>query len=106
MSKIEQLETLVAQQAAVIEQMRKALQGLVKNDGVDAFYHLDKGIGTATVSGRCWLRAREAATLQPCPEVLNKGRADAVAKFAKHVDDYEVDKLAAVYIKRIEQEEA
>ena len=48
----------------------------------------------------------DALALQPCPEVLNKVRADAVAKFAKHVDDYEVDKLAAVYIKRIEQEEA
>lgn len=109
----EQLRAELAAAQAVIEQMREALHGLVKNDGVDAFYHLDKGIGTATVSGKCWLSAREALTLQPCPEILNKVRADAVREAAEDIEFGPITCVRAkivdrlnTFAQRIEQGEA
>lgn len=65
MSKIEQLETIVAQQAAVIEQMREALERCTKFTQEDY----------------------AALALQPCPEVLNKVRAEAVREFVKPYSD-------------------
>ena len=59
-------DELIAQQAAVIEQMREALRAMV-------VCARDEGKGLRI--------ADEALALKPCPEVLNKVRADAVMKF-------------------------
>lgn len=93
---LEQQVELNLQQAAVIEAMRDKLISIneywnrAHNQiaAVDACYHAIR-------------TAEEALSLQPCPEVLNKVKADAVAKFAKYADDYEVDQLAAEYIQRL-----
>ena len=47
---------LIAQRDALLE----ALRALVRNEGLDAYSHLDKGIGTATAAGQRWLNARAA----------------------------------------------
>lgn len=36
----------------------EALRALVRNEGLDAYSYLDKGIGTATAAGQRWLNAR------------------------------------------------
>ena len=38
----------------------EALRALVRNEGLDAYSYLDKGIGTATAAGQRWLNARAA----------------------------------------------
>lgn len=76
------------QQAAVIEQLRSAFRSVI----------YDEGYGPIAEKMKI---AEEALALKPCPEVLNKVKADAVARFAKYADDYEVDKLSAVYIQRL-----
>ena len=45
---------LRAQRDALLE----ALRALVRNEGLDAYSYLDKGIGTATAAGQRWLNAR------------------------------------------------
>ena len=72
---IAKLETLVAQQAAVIEQMREAMKVLrLKTDPKYG-----------------WPIINKALALQPCPEVMNKVRADA-RRQALHdaADDFEI----------------
>ena len=64
---IAELEEQIKQQAAVIEQMREALKEL--NELLP--------VGTTIA----------ALALQPCPEVLNKVRADAVRKAFKLMMD-------------------
>lgn len=82
------------QQAAVIEAMREAL---LRSYGCYPPPYSREPIA---------IMARQALALQPCPEVLNKVKADAVAKFARYADDYEVDKLAAEYIQILLKGEA
>jgi hypothetical protein len=54
----------------------EALRALVENEGLEAFAYLDKGIGTATASGKRWLAARRAlASLQP----VTQAKSEAVA---------------------------
>jgi hypothetical protein len=43
-----------------LDALRAALAALVENEGLDAFVHLDSGIGTASASGKRWLAARAA----------------------------------------------
>lgn len=43
------------------EALRTALLGLVRNEGLEAFSNLDRGIGAKTASGQRWLKAREIA---------------------------------------------
>jgi hypothetical protein len=57
-------QELIKQQAAVIEQMREALEEIRAGKFDDFSYDI----------------ARHALTLQPCPEVLAKVKADAVEK--------------------------
>ena len=73
-----ELEEQIKQQAAVIEQMREASLFFIgwaeRNamwDKCDSSYYL----------------AKKASALQPCPEVLNKVRADAVRKAFKLMMD-------------------
>lgn len=65
------LEEQVAQQAAVIEQIRKALTV------VDVSYFMNTN-HQKVVS--------KALALQPCPEVLNRVRADAVREAAESLN--------------------
>ena len=51
-----QIADLEAQRDALLE----ALRALVRNEGLDAYSYLDKGIGTATAAGQRWLNARAA----------------------------------------------
>ncbi len=86
------------QQAAVIEQMREWIE--------EATHSLDcaKGMAQSRFNEtpiECVCFKSKALALQPSAEVLAKVKADAVAKFAKYADDYEVDKLAAEYIQRL-----
>lgn len=53
---VEPVATLTAQRDALLE----ALRALVRNEGLDAYSYLDKGIGTATAAGQRWLNARAA----------------------------------------------
>ncbi|MBK8467634.1 MAG: hypothetical protein IPL32_17610 [Chloracidobacterium sp.] len=91
-----ELEALVAQQAAVIEQMREALQVAERNNP-------DKVLVTVF---------SKALALQPCPEVLNKVRADAVRELYNWYMDQDVfDHLGEAAIEtfiaqRIEKGEA
>lgn len=64
---IAELEEQIKQQAAVIEQMRQALQ-LCRSP----MYCHASNTGDNAFDKLC-----SALTLQPCPEVLNKVRADA-----------------------------
>ena len=52
------------ERARVAERQRDALlevlRALVRNEGLDAYSYLDKGIGTATAAGQRWLNARAA----------------------------------------------
>lgn len=92
---LEQQVELNLQQAAVIEQMRGALREFYEYESAN---ENDQSLIDCE---RVWEKAEKALALQPCPEVLNKVKADAVARFAKYADDYEVDKLSAVYIQRL-----
>lgn len=59
----EQLKAMLEQQAAVIEQMREALKRallVMTEDGVSKYYQLTTH------------QMKEALSLQPCPEMLNK----------------------------------
>lgn len=48
---------------------REALAALVENEGQDAYWLLDKGIGTETDSGKRWLAARAALAAPEVPAV-------------------------------------
>ena len=50
------LTQMLAQRDALLE----ALRALVRNEGLDAYVYLDKGIGTETAAGQRWLNARAA----------------------------------------------
>lgn len=89
LANIIELEKQLAQQAAVIEQMREALQAMV-------ICARDEGKGLRI--------ADEALALQPCPEVLNKVRADAMKQFAKAMCTYGY--VVEDYIKTVEKGEA
>jgi hypothetical protein len=72
----ERLEARVAQQAAVIEQIREALETssvAVKLAGWEGDF--------------AYTNAMKVLALQPCPEVLNKVRANAVRKAFKLMMD-------------------
>ena len=73
---IAELEEQIKQQSAVIEQMRKSLYKLACLGNGDTF---GNSIGNEI--------AQQALALQPCPEVLNKVRADAVRKAFKLMMD-------------------
>lgn len=45
---------------AQLNALLEALRALVRNEGLDAYSYLDKGIGTATAAGQRWLNARAA----------------------------------------------
>ena len=51
-----ELRRLHAQRDALLE----ALRALVRNEGLEPYSYLDKGIGTATAAGQRWLNARAA----------------------------------------------
>lgn len=88
-----ELEALVAQQAAVIEQMREALQVAERNNP-------DKVLVTVF---------SKALTLQPCPEVLNKVRADAVREVINSIKGHacsEITRKALDFADLIENGEA
>ena len=53
---VSRIADLEAQRDALLE----ALRALVRNEGLDAYSYLDKGIGTATAAGQRWLNARAA----------------------------------------------
>ena len=55
-AELRRLLAVETQRDALLE----ALKGLVRNEGLDAYSHLDKGIGTATAAGQRWLNARAA----------------------------------------------
>ena len=61
-------DELIKWQAAVIEQMREAVETFLKQ-----YPHMAKGY------------LIDALDLQPCPEVLNKVRADAVTAFGNWI---------------------
>lgn len=63
------------QQAAVIEQMRSVM--------LEAKYAVETIDGTTVEAEAIHDKYMEALTLQPCPEVLNKVRADAVREAAE-----------------------
>lgn len=89
---IVELEDKIKQQAAVIEQMREALDVLrLKTDPKYG-----------------WPIINKALALQPCPEVLNKVRADAIrdglAAWENTVEP--IYKFMNDYAQRIEQGEA
>lgn len=98
-----ELETLVAQQAAVIEQMVGVLKAY---DGSHSIDQWDENL----MPSRAWDKARvKALALQPCPEVLNKVRADAVREACKQLDPagtWGIRRNFADYADRIEQGEA
>lgn len=50
------LTQMLTQRDALLE----ALRALVRNEGLDAYVYLDKGIGTETAAGQRWLNARAA----------------------------------------------
>lgn len=54
------LRAEVEKRKPLTDELLAALTRLVENEGLDAFLHLDKGIGTATNAGRRWLAARAA----------------------------------------------
>lgn len=101
--KIKQLETLVAQQAAVIEQMRETLEQFAQAD-------LNSGncASLEVATKRIRNITSKALALQPCPEVLNKVRADAIrdglAAWENTVEP--IYKFMNDYAQRIEQGEA
>ena len=83
-------DELIKQQAGVIEQMREAVETFLKQ-----YPHMAKGY------------LIDALDLQPCPEVLNKVRADAVREFHALVQSLDgVPVHALDYADRIEQGEA
>ena len=86
----EEAADALEQQAAVIEQMREALKAMI-------VCARDEGKGLRI--------ADEALTLQPCPEVLNKVRADAVRKVAEEFGASDRSWLKD-YAQRIEKGEA
>lgn len=73
---VRQLDAEIAQQAAVIEQMRDSFREIAANSNAHTSH----------------LLACEALNLQPCPEVLNKIRADAVAEFCADQRAFEIYK--------------
>lgn len=86
-----ELETLVAQQAAVIEQMRGTLEHINKHTPLD--YKTIRFVETAIV-------------LQPCQEVLNRVRADAWREAAAHCECKSDSVFLIEHAQRIEQGEA
>ena len=90
----EEAADALEQQAAVIEQMREALKAMI-------VCARDEGKGLRI--------ADEALTLQPCPEVLNKVRADAVREVINSIKGHahsEVTRKALDFADLIEKGKA
>lgn len=90
----DKLRQQLTQQAAVIEQMRDVLEDVRGNINPERGFADELELDVAKV-----------IYLQPCPEVLNKVRADAVREAVEEVAHYsEFDFLE--YAQRIEKGEA
>lgn len=94
----------LTQQAAVIEQMREAMKEAVAES--DQMLCDNSGHNCEENYSRCNSSVRrvlgKALALQPCPEVLNKVRADAVRKFTRTLCLYGT--IVDEYIKAVEKE--
>jgi hypothetical protein len=105
--RIEVLETLVEQQAAMIDRMRLQANDLI----VAAILYGSSPDGFNSTANERHEKVKEIKkkylALQPCPEVLNRVRADAVRKAAAYcAGNGTEEKLYRNLADRIEKGEA
>lgn len=114
-TKVQQLEAIVAQQAAVIECQKRDFDEVLEALGLLSFYC--DGITRTDAPPRdiynqtfkIYRKHKDAPiALQPCPEVLNKVRADAAMAAISWVwsQGSVLPREAYSYVKRIERGEA